>query len=500
MITVCRPQQSVYSEIQQRERAFYWSAAFEATLRRHGIVNVATATQHTTQGLNIVARGQDFGSSCSSLFLEGPLTADTAAAFGLRVSDHHAQSLTLLDADKQVLGALEYPTCRVRKIPLKAKEVSEPYPYIHADGRWNNRTIRYQVFQNVPDGWQVLWWVMHDGVAAPVALRKDMQIVCSIPLCDLLVAGYAFAPLDAGYYDMVTNAVGTPIEAAVMAQIRAIAPMVVEVEWWPHGKQSAFTVRHDMDRAIADRTMKELLDIYARHGVKASFGVLKNTLARTQIDAIRHAQHELNLHSISRNLAQLKEEKVSLEALIGQQVHGFHSHGGGGSEGFLGDAHYDWGSAAGFSYLEMGGRASRQPHHVVRIIDDLPQPIAQIAPAVHVSLDAGMKPEAHYLDYIRSILPVTLAQREHFVLMNHPDIHLPQLYALIESMALSHYWCATLAEVTRWVAATRGARIEGQDLHFVHPLPEPCRITMCHGSQVSTVMADKASTRVALPR
>jgi hypothetical protein len=224
---------------------------------------------------------------------------------------------------------------------------------------------------------------------------------------------------------------------------------------WPQGKRFALTIRHDCDRPVKLRDMLNLLFFYRKHRVRASFGILQNRISYTQLWLIKLFGHEINLHSVAASKADLTEEKHMLSELAGQPIRGFHSHGGAGSEGFLGDRHYEWAQAASFEYVEMLGRSTRQPHAINRIIDGLPKTTNLVAPGVHFSLDAGMGRDEHHYDFIASSAKQAIETGSHIVLMNHPDLHLDELRRLILLLIHENPWNATLAETCRWYHSSR---------------------------------------------
>jgi len=62
----------------------------------------------------------------------------------------------------------------------------------------------------------------------------------------------------------------------------------------------------------------------------------------------------------------------------------------------------------------------------------------------------GTKPEAYDLVGPREYADRRRENGEQIVIMNHPDIHLPQLKQFIEETDFTGVWRATLLEATRW--------------------------------------------------
>jgi len=452
--------------IQEQEKAFYWSSCIESVLRRHGITKVSTLEADTSavydlSAVQVFARGTTALKSSNPVLLEGPRPPDELARFGIVAESLELESIHLLDERSRHIGELVYQSCMVRRIPKSGERSdSDPYPNKTRDPRWSNRTIRFQVFKDYP-GWKPLLMMTSNGECGVVALRREFTIVLGIPLGELLAAGYAFPPLDAGYHQMITTPPNSEVESAFCSLVFRLAKEanidLPQVPLWPEGKKFALTIRHDCDRPVKLRSMLGLLLFYRKHRIRASFGILQNQISHLQLRLIKLFGHEINLHTISATSDELSEEKHSLAKLAGEQIRGFHSHGGAGSAGFLGDQHYGWAQESGFEYVEMVGRSTRQPHAINRIIDDLPATTRLVASGVHVSLDSGMGPDQHYLEELSGTLPLAMAKSEHIVIMNHPDIHLRELKKLIAQLIREDPWKATLAETANWYCNTRSS-------------------------------------------
>lgn len=460
-VRVVLPSRQVQLSIQKKEQAFYWSACIESVLRRHGITDVSTASPDdnaiATATVQVYARGATPKTYAECMLLEGPRPVEELSRLGIKATSLELESMRLTDAKGKHLGEISYQACMVRRIP-KSGERSEPYPNVLQDARWANRTIRFQIFHDY-SGWEPLLGMTAGSVAGTVGLRRKGMIVLGVSLGDLLAAGYAFPPLDAGYYQMIATPPNTEVEAAFCDLICQLADeekiSLRRVPLWPEGKKFALTIRHDCDRPVKLRDMLGLLLFYRKHRIRASFGILQNRISRTQLWLIKFFGHEINLHSVASSLDQLDEEKRALSTRTNRPICGFHSHGGAGSEGFLGDRLYEWAQQAGFEYVEMVGRSTRQPHAINRVIDGIPATTRLVAPGVHFSLDGGMAPEQHYLEQISAALPQVRMTGAHIVIMNHPDIHLHELKFLIENHLLREGWHASLNAVCQWFRDTR---------------------------------------------
>jgi len=460
-IVVISPNLDEVKKIQNAEVAFYWSKCIEAILRRGGFINTLTLAEHVNnlseKSLSIFARGTNANEWRPGTVLEGPRPDRELVTHDIEFEYREAKTIYLKDKEKNSLGSLAYQAVVVRHIP-ENQETSNPFLNQPEDQRWSNQKIRLQFFKTFP-GWEPILFANFGYGDEVVGLYKKGVALLGIPLGDLIAAGYAFPPLVAGYYQMAETPPNGVIEKKFLEIVARVASdvgySISMAEPWPYKKRFALTIRHDCDRPITFLQMLDLLLFYFWHGVRASFGILRCKMPRSQIFLIKLFGHEINLHSESASETQLCEERAQLQALARVNVDGFHSHGGRGSKGYLGDYHFEWGGKLKFEYVEMLGRSTRQPHAVNRVVEGIPVTTSLIAPAVHTSLDAGMRPEQHFLDDLSKELESIKAKKEHMVIMNHPDIHIHELKTFIRTNDFSEAWHATLSDVCKWFRRTR---------------------------------------------
>ena len=69
-----------------------------------------------------------------------------------------------------------------------------------------------------------------------------------------------------------------------------------------------------------------------------------------------------------------------------------------------------------------------------------------LPPVLNYSLDLGMKEDQHALDSLQEDIPKILDKGHCCVLMNHPDLHLKQLFNLIENINLESVMKMTFAD------------------------------------------------------
>lgn len=485
MLNILLPSEAEQRAIQQTERRYYWSAAAEVLFRKHGRIGVRAA-ENADDGLAIVTRGKNpaerFGQAG---FYEGPLTPAALRKLGLAGEERIADTLEVFDASGRRIANLTYPAVRARRIPVRRGEASEPYEYVNRDPMWRRAKLRYQVLTGA--GWHSVLIASAEQPsekALPVAVTDGERTVTGIPVFDLIAAAHAFEPLEVGYYSHIVSPSLFGFELWLVRQVEALAMRqgipVVEVARWPRDFAAALTIRHDYDRLITDRSLDELLDFYRQRRLRTSWGFLRDKWEPTHALRLLCAGHEVAIHSVANNGAGLLAELAVLNQGIQQKIHGLTAHGGIGAPGFLGDLHYQWSEDAGLSYCEMLGRRNVLPHPVIRVRNGLVTTGRLTVPATHLSLDKGSKPEAHNLEIVTAAAFRTLAEGGNVNVMNHPDIHRTQLYGLLDGLPLDDLWVPTLAELDRWLRATKLDSRTASDgrIVFGEPLAQPCRVTV----------------------
>ena len=70
-------------------------------------------------------------------------------------------------------------------------------------------------------------------------------------------------------------------------------------------------------------------------------------------------------------------------------------------------------------------------------------------------MDMTTRPEDHQLGVLLKNVPKDFDSGSHAIVMNHPDIHWPQLRELIEKLPLDGVFRATMHDTARWFAEQR---------------------------------------------
>jgi SAM-dependent methyltransferase len=512
-----RPATDEILRIQDRDGRFYFSNAAELVLRKLGLLHWDHEVEQDRP--KIVLRGcapsAISGAANAPMLLEGPLDESTLARLGITHTDHLAESITTRNPSGAT-QVFQYGQFKVRRIPKdsaaakKSPDDYEPFDFEPADPRWNTRSFGFQTFE-VPEGWTTLLTTEIDGSTAAIAIRNENCIVLGFPLIDAVAFECAFPPMEqAGYYCMTQSLNTGGWDDWLLLQLRELLdrPGVTrfEMDPWPDGHGSAFTIRHDLDRNISKGERDRVLEIYDELDVFSTWFLLKRTTSRAFATPIADSGHELALHVEAIDEQTFSRLAADFEKEIGHPPSGCTAHGGRGSPGYMGHKHHQWARDTGMTYGEMLGRNNRFPHAAVILHEDIPTTEWNLVlPVIHNSLDAGMKPEQHYLDEARQGVENYIARGEHAVLMNHPDIHVDELEILLRSLDLSDTWCATMAEIAEWTRTSHCLPdvSKAADSEFTIAFPErlsngaTIRVTRDGRTETSTLPRGTKEARVS---
>jgi hypothetical protein len=494
--------------LQESEGRYYWSGAFEVVLRKHGLIDVRTVTAVSDPETDLVwmSRGAPWSDTlaASALIVEGPLHASIADALGVGLGEALPVDALELRIQGRPAGSTAYPEFEVRRIPRTGRSSDPPQAYVPRDRLWSAGPVVVRPLL-LRDGWQELWTSPVGGGEIVVAARRGNQVVTGFPLFDLLARSCAFPPLEEGFWTRTRFCSGLELEESLVRLAGELLPagaVSPQAARWPAGFDSAITVRHDYDRPIDDATLAEVLALHRELGTRATWFFLVRNVDRRQLDAIRSDGHEIAWHANPSGPEAFAHEEKAFIAAAGTRPLGMSAHGGRGSQGYLGHHQFAHGERAGHLYGEMLGQVNRLPHASVSLEEGYPTPGPLVVPPVHNSLDAGMKPEAHYLETLLEDLPAQLRRGAHVVIMNHPDIHVPQLRDLLQALVSQRCWSATMAEVASWTNTTKVAsrtcpELDGARVLFGKPLPGSLPLARRPGGPTA-VTAPAGATEVLL--
>lgn len=494
----------------------YWSAGADLFLRKWGLIALATsAAVRDVKGYFVVARGAS--APAGPGFREGPFAQGAVDPHGIATEDRRAGSVMLRLADIPSPVRPGHwpgkgwgrPVDTVRRIPAARGEVSDPYelqPGVDDPAS----ALHYQRLV-CPPGWTVLAELREVGDDAyhPVVISDGTTILSGLPLLDLAIEKMSMPDCPDGYYAPARSGLSWQVEAWLAEMLvdhaRRAGAVIARLHPWPDGRRGAFTVRHDYDRPITGTVLHDLIAFYDAHGVRASVSFLTRLLPADQIARLRAAGHEIVLHSEASSAAVLTEELARMAEIAGAPPASLTCHGGIGSAGHLGGTLFRWCADAGLSYIEQLGRDHLLPHPAVAAAEgDVARNGCMVMPCHH-SLDRGTAPLAHELPILEADGPIRLASGGVFNVMNHPDIHLSELKALIGGLDLRNAWCATHDQITDWCRTVKFDSVwhrDGDHLHLAFPQPLPhtlnVEVVTMAGAKVHSIVAGQCSAKISL--
>lgn len=441
-----------------------WSSMLPMWLRKHRFI-IERAGKHGDEFV-VASRYATLTRPLAAGIYEGPIDPAVVADFSIGMTEHVVKTIelfpdssTMASSDFESFPGLAYGRDILRRIPAQRGEKSDPYLWSPQDVRLAPGGVSVQTFVPGPD-WRVLAHAIFDesGERHPVIVSNGNIVLLGIPLFDLVARKHWMPKIEHGYYSLEHNPFSADAELWLAKLVRSVAseagvvcPMV---QGWPEDRHAALTLRFDHDRDISGESLASLLDLLDRQRLKASWGFLARLAPAEKMVQVKARGHEIVLHTEAPDRAGFLHE-VSTFRQAGWPVAGVTAHGGIGSAGHLGQTYFEWAADAGLQHADILSRHNHAPHPAVLVGSDGIKLSSVFLPPVHHSLDRGTAPDAHYLDDLMHGVPARLAAGDHVTIMNHPDIHRPELEKLLLSLPMDKVWAATHAEVVEWVATTR---------------------------------------------
>lgn len=443
----------------------YWSNAALLWFNKWGLAARETVAPEGG-GFPIVLRGTEHAPLAG--FFEGPLTPNVASELGIVVEDQIAPSIEVHIDDEPTIvgpgfslgvGVIARPVDSQRRTPKTMGESSTPY--VMDPGFDHPATqLNYQRL-TPPPGWTTLVQGCDpaNGTLHPIVVSNGHRLVSGVPILDLASQKMAMPDCNHGYFSSARGSIGWRIEAwladALIAHAVTAGYTVLRMRPWPAQFRAALSVRHDYDRAISDRALAALLDFYDSLGIRCSFSFMARLLPTGQPASIVARGHEIALHTEASDLAAMKDELSALNSHLERgQITGVTCHGGTSSAGHMGDKLFRWCDELRLKYTEQLGRDLLFPNPAISASDGLPVRLGCMVMSTHQSLDLTTAPHGHFAAMLAQEIPFRLAVGGAVNIMNHPDIHIRELKALLSSFDLRTVWCATHEEITEWFRIT----------------------------------------------
>lgn len=501
-----RPPNTLIRSIQDHDGRFYFSAAFEVILKKHGLTlsDEEVSSFPTAHEFGFVARESPWQEAFRSLPLvfEGPLAATVCTELGVRIRNITSEQLDLYDQQGSGLGTLRFNLACLRRIPVHRFEKTEPYPFLAKDQRWSPRAFTFQALDVAESTEGIIFGVDGSGLRHCIGIRRGPHWVFGVPLFDIMVQHHAIAPYPDNLNGFSASSDLEPLERWLLMQadllFRQYRRVCVATAPWPYPKHACLTIRHDFDRPLNGNAPKHrsqradisrLLGCYAKRGIKSTWFWRVATYDEELIARVIAAGHEIALHTEAFTFDQWFDKEVRFfRECVGLSIDGYTVHGGRGAPGCLGQHQIGWALASGMRYGELLCQHVTLPTLAVILENDILTASDLVLPARHNSFDVSTRTDDHRLETILPESAAALAAGQHRVVMNHPDIHVDQMIAFAETINLQGAWQASMAEVARWsLGRARAYRRDAAGTVFLgwqEPLPYTAAISIGYGEQV----------------
>lgn len=300
----------------------------------------------------------------------------------------------------------------------------------------------------------------------PAIVRRGRLVGIAVGLLEYVSRLQTSEPSLGG--DWPSSPRGVGLETLVMALVDMMFAESglarLRVRPWPHGARWAMSVRHDVDRPITTREVRELLAAHRRVGSAATWYwrarhvmpprrlMSRRSLRRQASPMLAVAAtpgHEVALHS--EQLYVDDDERRAVERQLGAPVVGVCAHGAPDCFRYQGAPNVLWAQREGMLYTELIQHAHFHPHRFATLMQDgvaaLDQPVCL---PHHVSFDRGMKPGETYAEQVLGQAETMRAGGGFFQLMNHPDLHRTELFETLASIPTHDCFVATARCVADW--------------------------------------------------
>lgn len=499
------PTPATIGQLQERDQRWYFSAAFPAVLRRHGVVYDGAG-----QTAGFVARSTPWREEFADkpLVFEGPLHETVARAFGVSFTEHTVEDIIVRTADGFIIARMVFPRLRDPRRDRPVTGAVDPL-----DARWDVKAFSIQEFHLSASDSPELLGETSERVWRPIAIRRGQALLLGAPILDVLARYDAIPPYARGYPGVSDWAHTVDLETWIVSAATELALSgglsITRLRRWPHPFRWALTVRHDVDRALAEparapkylkkawyeREIRRRLRLYRRLALSSTWFWLGTALDVQRMRYIASRGQEVALHTEATSPDSLKKELERIQHALGTRVRGLSAHGGAKAPGHLGLHHIDWAMDANLEYGErIGGGLFMGPAIVLR--EGTPACVPFMLPGQHIGTESGVESHESNVEKAMEWLARVIRYGGHAVVMNHPDVHFDSLRTVLESAAASHPWNGTLAEVTSWGRVVQFAERTTTGVSFPSPLPQPAVLEVGTADAWSRFVIPKGALRV----
>jgi SAM-dependent methyltransferase len=305
--------------------------------------------------------------------------------------------------------------------------------------------------------------------------------VCSFGLFSFLGQCHTAEPFMGKEYRSWGRTIG--IEVLFLAHVdqlyEAAGAMRARVMPWPRGVDWVLSVRHDFDRDMGPEDVDDVLERHRSLGTSATWywraryvdpagerdrrrtGRLRGgSRQATSADVSRGTaalarvagapDHEVALHTEKMWVAG-DREKATVEAAIGQPVHGSSAHGDPQCFRYQGSPNILWAERAGLEYTEFLQHAHFHPHRAATLDrDGAISTTGLICVSHHESFDRSMKEGDTGREQITRAVSTYVRTRAMLQVLNHPDLNRDELFEMLGELPREGRLDWTATEAADW--------------------------------------------------
>jgi len=464
-------------DMYRSEQRGYWSAALPLVLEKHGLLDLTVAGPELLRqpdvfdraAVTLVARqrvdvwtpelAERARAARGGVIVEGPLPEAVAAMLGVQNDGYYGPEGSLAI----MAGTLRDATRRYSKIEGGRIGRGTSRSVMH-DPHLDWTTLPVPIDPRQADAWRAPGWdaerwrrieptrVLADWLTAdggdrsPAMICRDGLVGCCFGLFAFLGQSHTVEPFTGMEFRSWPRTEGT--EAILLALLDLLHARGgfsrARLLPWPQGVSWVVNVRHDVDRPLTPADAADLLRRHAAAGTAATFyWRARHLRARRGRPSARHSgnralrliaaenAHEIALHT-ERPWAGGEQELQLLSAIASRPILGTSAHGDPTCFRYQGAPNVLWAESMGMAYTELISQPHSLPHRFpalesdgsIRALDLICLPHHESFDRSSIDGDA-LEAEAEKA-LIRSASTGAFLQ-----VLNHPDINLDRLFAVL---------------------------------------------------------------------
>ncbi|HEY8809662.1 MAG TPA: hypothetical protein VIM28_06540, partial [Solirubrobacterales bacterium] len=307
------------------------------------------------------------------------------------------------------------------------------------------------------------------GERRPALVRRGPLIASSFSLFGFLGQQTTIQPFAGGEHLIWTRpfaleAMLTALLDEMHRRARVPRPRIMP---WPEGAEWALNVRHDFDRAQSRGQVGRVLAAHASAGTAATWYWRARHVdgSRSAADRVRSRgsdgaavvrmvaaapRQEVALHTELLWLA-AEAERRALERATGRTMLGTSAHGDPNCFRWQGAPNVLWAERHGFEYTEFISHSHLHPHRFAALrADGTIEPSRVICLPHHESLDRSTTPGDANVDGVLAAAESYQRAGGLMQVLNHPDLNLEQLVAVLGALPTAGRLDWTAAEAAGW--------------------------------------------------